>query len=95
MSNQTTIIAFLKKAKVRGGDCTFKAETFQKDAMGNISMIKGTITEVIDDKEQTSDMYWNINGTAVVTSVPYKYDLIEDEIIDFGGETQTAEGGGN
>lgn len=79
---EENIIAFLQKAKTRGG-FTFLVEFLEKDSSGKIAMLKGYVNEMADSAEVKIPMYWYISGVAV-SSTPLKYDLIEVVGINYG-----------
>lgn len=81
---ETELIAFLKKAKTRGG-VVWKVETLEKDSAGRIVMMKGYVNEMESFEEVRMAMYWNPTGIAV-SSTPLRYDLIEELGISYGNQ---------
>lgn len=86
-TQEQALVAQLAKSKTRSG-VAFKATAFQKDLNGNIAMIAGTVTEANEKAEMVErEMLWNINGYCTTSSVPMKYDLIVEEVIDYSNGT--------
>lgn len=75
---------FVKSAKIRCG-FDFKVTSVQKNARGVITAVKGVvfIPPAADSKEDLpteQEMYWNLNGQALLISE--QYDLVQEEDFD-------------
>lgn len=83
------LIAFLQKAKTRGG-VVWKVEFIQKDSFGEITNMAGYVEEFEKNEVVTIPMVWNIRGGAIY-HVLLKYDLIEEHPLHYGDPLQDAQ----
>lgn len=88
INQQNQIRAFLKVAQTRSG-VTFNVTSIQMDSVGNINMMKGTVTPEVSEENQAPKaeiMYWQPTGQSY--SPERGFDLVHDiPLLDFLNES--------